>query len=231
MSLDESGTNDAVHRALGSPVNAGRAAWIGLELKTNAGKRVWTWTSGEAVTATSWNTGEPNDFDGHEACGEWLVVDGRWNDTRCNLKQPYLCQAKPDKNLVCRGNQTFAFEGASWCLNVGERTFADAKRACAADGGALAVVRTTQENNALRTAFAQRFAAKRMWIGLTDDGEEGNWRWLSGAPMTFSAWQPNEPNDFNGEDCGELHADTWSWNDLDCNVALPSVCESPLRRK
>ena len=81
----------------------------------------------------------------------------------------------------------------------------------------------------MRDAMASRFAVARMWIGLTDVPEEGNWSWVSGAPSSFEAWAPGEPNDFGGEDCAQLFGDSWTWNDLDCNVRLPSVCESPRR--
>ena len=232
MSLDNAATSEALHRALGSPVSAGRAAWIGLELKgRKPARRTWTWLTGEPLGAASWNAGEPNDFDGNESCAEWLVVDGRWNDTRCELRQPYLCQGKSGKPLACKGERELLVGGIPYCLHMRDRTQAEARAACIADGGSLAVLKTAEENGALRDAMAARFAAARMWIGLTDGGEEGNWSWTSGAPLEYAAWQPGEPNDFNGEDCAELHADVWQWNDLDCAVPLPSVCESPPRRK
>jgi hypothetical protein len=220
-------TSDALHDALGSPVYAGRAVWIGLERVTKGGKKAWTWTTGEPLGDASWSTGEPNDFDGREACTEWLVVDGRWNDTRCELEQHYVCQSVKDKPLACKLGHTFAAGGVTYCQNAVARTFAEAKRACVADGGALATPRTRAENQVLRDAMAARFPVSRMWIGLTDAAEEDHWVWASGEPyFEFERWQPHEPNNFNGENCVELHAASWSWNDLDCGVALPSVCES-----
>jgi len=231
MTLDSRATDEGLHAVLGSPVGGGRAAWIGLELKTKGGKD-WRWSTGEAVTAASWNTGEPNNFDKNEACGEWLVVDGRWNDTRCALEQPYLCQqSKADQPLACKGGRTFAAGGVSYCLNGVDRNYADAKRACAADGGGLAVLKTTEGNHAVRDAMAARFAATRMWIGLSDTAEEGNWSWTSGSGLEYAAWAPDEPNNYNEEHCVELHADAWKWNDLECSTKLPSVCESPGKRR
>jgi hypothetical protein len=231
MTVDPRITSDALHAALGSPLGAERAAWIGLELKSKGAKKAWTWTTGAALEDASWNTGEPNNFGGHEACAEWLVADGRWNDTRCELSQSYLCQAAKDKPLACKSGRAFSSGGVAYCLNAVDRTFAEAKRACAADGGGLAVLGTLAENRAVRDAMAARFAATRMWIGLTEAGEDGNWRWTSGVPyFEFAAWEVGEPNNFNNEEhCAELHAATWMWNDLDCGVALPSVCESTRR--
>ena len=228
LTFDTEVTSAAVHSALGSPLGAGRAAWIGLELKVKGkpGPNEWKWSSGEPVKEASWNAGEPNDFDHKEACGEWLVADGRWNDTRCELRQRYLCGSLPGKPLRCNGGRAFDAGTASYCLNATERSFAEAKRACTSDGGQLAELKTSELNRSVRESMASRFAATSMWIGLTDASEEGSWSWVSGAPVSFEDWKPGEPNDFGGEDCAQLFSDSWSWNDLDCNVRLPSVCES-----
>jgi mannose receptor, C type len=231
MTLDTEATSAALHQALGSPLGAGRAAWIGLELKVKGkpGPNEWKWSSGEPVKAASWNTGEPNDFDHLESCGEWLVASGRWNDTRCEMRQRYLCESLAGKELRCKAGRAFIVGGITYCLNAAERSFTEAKRACAADGGQLAELKSSDANRAVRDAMAARFSAAKMWIGLTDTPEEGSWSWVSGAPTSHEAWAPGEPNDFGGEDCAQLFSDTWTWNDLDCSARLPSVCESSKR--
>ncbi len=55
------------------------------------------------------------------------------------------------------------------------------------------------------------------WIGLTDGDVEGDFRWVTGEPVSFSAWKPLEPNDAGaGEDYAyyELSRVGWGWNDL-----------------
>ena len=223
MTLDSSIRSEGLHTALGSPIGAGRAAWIGLERKTK-GKPDWKWSSGETPKETNWNSGEPNDFDGNEMCGEWLVADGSWNDTRCDLKQPYLCEGKAD---TCKEGRTFMVGGTSYCLHASNRTFAEAKKSCATNGATLAMPKTTAAGAALRDAIAAKLAASKMWIGYNDNASEGEWVWSSGSKASFTAWKPGEPNDFDTENCAELWADTWKWNDFDCNARLPFVCESP----
>ncbi len=228
LTLDTAGTSNAIRVSLGSPIGAGRAAWIGLEgTKTGKGtQRDWKWITGEALTTPSWKPNEPNDWDGNEGCAEILTAYGLWNDTRCNLKQGYLCQGKPSTKLTCPG-KAFEANGVSYCLNAREKTYAEAKRACAADGGMLAVLKTVEDNNHVKNAMAARVVGHRWWIGLTDAAEEGTWTWSSGAPFSWSNWQEEEPNDFNGENCVELFSDTFTWNDRDCTLALPSICEGP----
>jgi len=227
LTLDAEAASKALRATLWSPLGGERAAWLGLQLQGRGAQVKWKWLGGEDLTAASWNSGEPNNFGGEEACGEWLVADGRWNDTRCSLKQGYLCQLKADQAAPCRRGHPFAAGGRSYCLVSGSYSWNDAKRACAADGGVLAVLRTSADNAAVREALAARFSATKLWIGLTDAAEEGVWSWTSGAALDFTAWHEGEPNDFNRENCAELYADSWTWNDLDCSVELPSVCEGP----
>ncbi|HSO34622.1 MAG TPA: C-type lectin domain-containing protein [Labilithrix sp.] len=231
MTLDTEATSKALRAALWSPLGGERAAWLGLQLQGRGAQGKWKWSSGEVLGDASWNTGEPNNFGGDEACGEWLVADGRWNDTRCNLQQGYLCQFKADQPAACRRGRAFTAGGRGYCLTSGSFSWNEAKRACATEGGALAVLRTAEDNAAVRDAMAARFSATKLWIGLTDAAEEGHWSWVSGAPLELTAWADEEPNDFHRENCGELYSDSWTWNDLDCSAELPSVCEGPAPRR
>jgi hypothetical protein len=229
--LDSPTTSDALKSVLGSPQAIPRAAWIGVEMKKVGAKKEWRWSNGAAVTAPAWSNGEPNDFygDGSEACGEWLVTDGRWNDTRCNLALPFLCQMTT-KALTCSGDFVTLLDG-KYCLVRSEQTHANAKRNCAAWGGALAGPMSEAEQDLLRKTLAARFTPRRFWIGLNDIAEESSFVWTSGASFAFDVWQPGEPNDYQKEDCVEVNADTWTWNDFDCEAPKASVCEGPPKKR
>jgi hypothetical protein len=64
-------------------------------------------------------------------------------------------------------------------------------------------------------------AGIRAWIGLTDAANEGNFKWVTNEPFTFSNWAPPEPNNsgVGGEDYVQLWrrdfggGPLWSWND------------------
>ncbi|WP_371357631.1 C-type lectin domain-containing protein, partial [Hydrocoleum sp. CS-953] len=80
-------------------------------------------------------------------------------------------------------------------------------------GGNLATIRNQSEQNWLRNNFPLDF-----WIGLTDAGHEGHWRWVSGEPVTYHGWRPGEPNNSGGiEHYAEFNPHHGGWNDVPLN--------------
>lgn len=231
VSLASKAATESIHRAYGNELGVfARAAWIGLEVvnkqPNTKTKPQWKWSTGEPLKFAQWNDGEPNDFDGHEGCGELLTVNGRWNDTRCELQQGYLCQRLPKKALDCT-NGGHAVGGENYCYVGDSLTYAESKKACAKRGGALASILDEAASKQIEASMNQRFKVPRFWIGLNDLVEQGVWMWPDGKPLTTASWKPGEPNNFGREGCVELFTDTWQWNDLDCSAELPSLCEGP----
>lgn len=33
-----------------------------------------------------------------------------------------------------------------------------------------------------------------MWIGLSDEDQDGMWQWVDGKPLTFANWTPGQPD-------------------------------------
>lgn len=67
----------------------GKHGWLGLSDHRVEGTFVWL--DGSAVTASSWETSEPNDQNGYEDCVE-ITEDGTWNDIRCVLTFSSVCE-------------------------------------------------------------------------------------------------------------------------------------------
>lgn len=72
------------------------------------------------------------------------------------------------------------------------------------------------------------------WTSGTDQGEEGNFFWLStGRPVTYTNWNAGEPNNFVYENGEEEHClELWNrdgkglkWNDTPCSFETYFICE------
>ncbi|MDA1192591.1 MAG: lectin-like protein [Candidatus Poribacteria bacterium] len=59
---------------------------------------------------------------------------------------------------------------------------------------------------------------QRFWIGITDEGDEGNWRWVTDEPVKYTNWSRHgllEPNNMgSGEHFGHTNWMDGTWNDL-----------------
>ena len=65
--------------------------------------------------------------------------------------------------------------------------------------------------------LSEIFGSRPYWIGLTDLDKEGEWRWTSGEPVTYTNWAPYEPMDANrGEEDHVFmgHSPTGEWSDV-----------------
>lgn len=129
----------------------------------------------------------------------------------------------------CGGGELIIAGDRPYCLQREATPFRESVAWCKANGGALTTIVNDDENRALQAALRSPVGLEgSVWIGLGEP-REGDWRWPNGTRVGFTNWEPNEPNDAGGEDCGELHARTGRWNDLSCEAALPFLCESRVR--
>jgi hypothetical protein len=110
------------------------------------------------------------------------------------------------------------FNGHSYYRSTGNAFWTAARQACANMGGYLVTVTSAAENNFLFNLWPSG------WIGLTDEVVEGQWRWVTGEPYSYSSWNPGEPNNAGNEDYVQF-VGSGRWNDLPNNQALPYVIE------
>jgi hypothetical protein len=90
-------------------------------------------------------------------------------------------------------------------------------------GGHLVTINDAAENAWVLSTFGNFGGISRvLHIGFSDEGQEGQWRWLSGEPVTYSNWAGGEPNNGMGifpfeNQCvmyGEADARRGLWNDM-----------------
>uniref|UniRef100_A0A8C4CLE6 C-type lectin domain-containing protein n=1 Tax=Denticeps clupeoides TaxID=299321 RepID=A0A8C4CLE6_9TELE len=104
------------------------------------------------------------------------------------------------------------------------QTWNESRQYCQERGGDLVVIRYKWEHMLLNEK------GMNGWLGLTDQGHDGTWRWVDGSPLTLQFWRKGEPAIRNGRgDCVVLHTKkqiperTWSY--YDCSARHYAVCE------
>jgi hypothetical protein len=133
--------------------------------------------------------------------------------------------ATPDRRRVNPENQHLY-------LLVGQyKSWQTARDYCIARGSHLVTISTATEND-----FIFKLTAGNTWLGATDEGQEGNWAWVTGEPWRYKNWDSGEPNNCcppqncGGTKCAPEHYLTYSgngdtWNDIPLKATLPFVCE------
>jgi hypothetical protein len=130
-----------------------------------------------------------------------------------------------DASASCATMGGFTIAATSSCYMLGDNVFTwqDARNFCQAWGGDLVEIGSVEENAALAQAMDES-----AWIGANDQDEEGIFRWAGGAPVAYTAWSFNQPNNLNGnEDCTELRSIDERWSDVACtgDVTRRALCE------
>ena len=71
-----------------------------------------------------------------------------------------------------------------------------------------------EENDFIQQSLYSMTSEEAVWIGLTDEYEEGNWEWVTGEDVSYTNWAEGEPNN-NGdtEHYGEFNIADGLWND------------------
>ena len=87
----------------------------------------------------------------------------------------------------------YEWNGHYYTLTENEMDWVSAEAEAVSHGGHLITINSAEEQAFVEKTFcAVRF--ENLWIGMTDAGREGNWHWVSGEPVEYTAWDPVEPN-------------------------------------
>lgn len=105
---------------------------------------------------------------------------------------------------IYNGHTYYLLQAGSWT---------DSEDAAVSLGGHLVTINDALENQWILDNFNPISAASYL-IGFTDTAQEGTFAWTSGEAVTFTNFEPGEPNDFGiGEDFVMLRQNG-NWNDI-----------------
>ncbi len=95
-------------------------------------------------------------------------------------------------------------------------TWSEAKDHALSQGGHLATITSATEWDAIQRVVGRNANGLDLWLGATDELQEGVWKWVTGEAWNYTRWYPGEPNNNENEDFLELNhpsASIGSWND------------------
>lgn len=111
--------------------------------------------------------------------------------------------------------------GHNYRFTIGtDLSWADSETEAIGAGGHLVTI----NNQAEETWLESTFVVWWYWIGYTDDGTPGTWRWVSGETPTFTNWNPGEPSG-DGYWAGMTYPQNPGWNDFPESYRMPGVIE------
>ena len=155
-----------------------------------------------------------------EVCFDGLDEDGDGaidcDDSDCAAHLACSCVTTADEGF---GTYVLCDDPVTWSA---------ARDACEGSDMQLVSVDSEARNNWLVGQSSALNPLSSWWMGLNDLSLEGAWVWADGTPMGYQRWFPGEPN--NGvvapEHCAAFpEHDEYSWNDLDCQMLRPYICE------
>ena len=194
----------------------------------------WVWVDGTPLSYQNWAGGEPNN---NHPCSEEVAALNIWS---AGLWADY--PAVP--SVPIRGIMELEVLPSEWILNPlndhwyrasSPGTWQSAEDEALANGGHLVTIDSQGEQDWLNTQFS---TPEQYWIGLFQDFDDpdysepaGGWKWISGAPVSYTNWAPNsggEPNDNypGGERWAAMHI--WAeglWADYPDGAGLRGIIE------
>lgn len=151
----------------------------------------------------------------------WQIPDAV---SLCDGSAPQPCDPAPlnaFQTLGRRGNSQY------YSSNF-RKNWADAQALCRSLGGNLASITSPDENQFIAQAVGKQEA---VWIGLSDQKQEGAFEWADGTPLGYSNWAAGQPDNVGseGEDFALLEG--WlpngKWTDQNRWVEKPFILEIP----
>ena len=164
--------------------------WMGL-WKTED----WAWITGEELDYTGWNPGEPS---GDGLCGMLRVYGWndapQWDTTDCfvvekdgDLPLPTPTPSGPPEYQWMRNPAN----GHEYAIVPDIYSWEEGVRKANELGGYIVSITSKEEDDWIAETFYPTHF-RDAYIGLY--WNDGKWEWMSGEPVVYTNWQPNEPN-------------------------------------
>ena len=148
-------------------------------------------------------------------------------DEESKLPPPPVKAAKPPPDKAPKPENEAPGKRVAWGRHhyqaiLGKISWHQAKEACEKMGGHLVIISSSKEN-----AFVTELVGGReVWIGCTDEAQEGLWRWVDGSILGYAGWDPGPPEPNNAWGTENYAVSKGGlWNDVNEGDGDGYVCE------
>ena len=215
--------NDADEQTFLAGAYTNKNLWIGY---SDAGQEYdrtteegFEWINGTSAY-TNWRTGQPDNRSGQDFA--FLNTRGNWEDSNGSANAQGIIEIPgtldiPIADLTNRQIYTF---GDSIYLLSNPGNWGQAQAEAQRFQGNLVTV----NDGAEQTFLAGIFGGKTLWLGYSDSGKEGDYRWISGDTSAYSNWNGGQPDNRFEEDFAALGA-TGAWADFNGIGPVPGIIE------
>jgi hypothetical protein len=130
----------------------------------------------------------------------------------CDTRLPFVCETRPW--WVRR------YDGHVYRLFLSDVSWATAKAECERAGAHLVTFGDEEEQD-----FVASRVNQTVWMGAHEPvpGPERQFRWVTGEPLAFRHFGPDEPDAIT-DNCAVMGPQGW-WHDRPCSEAHGFVCE------
>ncbi|XP_078493515.1 uncharacterized protein LOC100176392 isoform X1 [Ciona intestinalis] len=203
VSVLDQGEQDFIINTIFFDWGSAEDVWIGLnDFETS---NYFKWSDGSTVSYTNWNFNEPGG-DGSGHCTKMYKFSGFWNNKDCTKELNYMC--KMDKLPVNQAQQAVdgcpsgwqGNEASCYLFDITPSVWVNAEDYCSDVGGHLVTINNYFEQMYITSQAAQTSHpddGENFLIGLAaylDSSGGLTYKWSSGEPVTFTAWDKDEPD-------------------------------------
>ncbi|XP_013794654.2 macrophage mannose receptor 1-like [Limulus polyphemus] len=209
--------------------------WIGMTDEAEEG--VWRYVDGNKVPqsffeADLWGPGQPDNYDNSQHCCDMDVnVQHKIKDVRCSETKGFICEIIPNVIKGCQSGGK-AHNGVCYYVTNYKKPFLSSEQLCQTDysGSLVPLVDTETMQIIINFADINGKSSEDLWVGLTDEETEGEWKFVNGSETKFNPelWMDIEPNDGNSgnEDCVIIDDQKqYKLQDTDCSSEHSFICE------
>ena len=151
-----------------------------------------------------------------------------WNGTTYDSSGTYFYNQNSD-TLSISGYSFMGSSGNSnYYISLNQKVWSDADSICNYHGGHLAVISDNYENSFIYSSINEY-----VWIGLSDEQNEGSFIWANSEPLIYTNWLPTQPDNYtdvgspNGQDYCFMNNLNGMWEDDNEIMSRNYILELP----